>query len=235
MSRLAIAIGICLAALVVHDALAQQRRATPQRSTGGTQRVYRWTDAQGRVHITDTLPPEATGQARTEINARTGAVSGSVARALTPEEQAVADAAAAEAAAAAAEAERQRRLDASMLNSYATEADLRKSYDDRISLLEGTLQASLVSRQAQSEGLVSILVDAGDTELAGRPVNEETAEMIRTTRSELVRMIRIDNQRRAELADLRAEAEIAMQRFRDLRAGTVTAQAPATTPAPAGR
>ena len=75
-----------------------------------------------------------------------GMRSGEVARTLTPEEQAAAALAARQAASDAdAEAARKRR-DLAMAESYATEADLRRAYDERITLVEESLKTSRAGR-----------------------------------------------------------------------------------------
>src|SRR5690606_37035995 len=94
-------------------------------------KLYCWNDANGNRTCGDTLPPGATDLARTEINAASGSQTREVARALTEEELAAAAAAQAQAQAdAKAEAERLRR-DMAMVESYASEADLRRAYGER--------------------------------------------------------------------------------------------------------
>ena len=72
--------------------------ATPAES----QKLYRWVDADGKVHYSDSLPAEAVDRARRELNKNSGGTLTRVDRALTEAEraaqQAEADRAAAEAA-----------------------------------------------------------------------------------------------------------------------------------------
>src|SRR4249919_1034157 len=72
-------------------------------------KLYRWVDKQGKVHYDDALPAEAVDQARQEFSAKTGTATGSVDRALTPEERAQQEAAARAAAAASVTAEERAR------------------------------------------------------------------------------------------------------------------------------
>ena len=71
--------------------------------------------------------------------------------------------------AADAEAARQRR-DMAMVESYATEADLRRAYGERISLLDDSLKASQLDVANLRQSLVSLLDQASDLELSGKPV-----------------------------------------------------------------
>src|SRR5690606_36159550 len=92
-----------------------------------------------------TLPLDAVDRARTEINASSGNRTGQVPRALTDDERtAAALAARAAAEAEMAEAERHRR-DLAMVESYATEADLRRAYGERITLVDESLKTSELS------------------------------------------------------------------------------------------
>ena len=70
---------------------------------------------------------------------------------------------AAEAAREQADAEaRQLRRDLAMVESYANEADLRRAYGDRTSLLDETLKASRLGLSNLRLSLLSLLRQAGD-------------------------------------------------------------------------
>src|SRR5690606_3670128 len=101
--------------------------ATAQKSPAADRKPYCW-EEKGVQVCGDTVPADAVDLARTEISAARGTRTREVGRALTDEERAAA--ALAERAAAEAElaeAERKRR-DLAMVESYATEDDLRRAY-----------------------------------------------------------------------------------------------------------
>ena len=194
-------------------------------------KLYCWND-HGRKVCGDALPPEAAANARTEISAKSGMQTGEVARALTVEERAAAALAAEQAqAAAAAEAARQRR-DLAMVESYATEADLRRAYGARISLLDSSLKTSVLGESNLRLSLISLLNQASDLELAGKPVPASLVANLRNQHGELEKQQRILIQQRSERAALDGELSDAVIRYRALKQAE-TGGAAATAPMPA--
>jgi len=183
-------------------------------------KLYRWVDKEGKVHYDDALPPEAVDQARQEISATRGTVTGTVDRALTPEEHAQRAAEQKRAAELATQAEQQARMEESLLTSYQTEADLRRAYTARITLLEQTLESTGASLGSLRETIASVIAQASDAELEGRPVDPKQSASITELRAELLKQQRMQRDRRAELTALRAEYERLLGRFRQLHAAT---------------
>jgi hypothetical protein len=219
-----IAIAILLAFSA--SATAQRRNAAPV-----NKKLYCW-NQNGHRTCGDTLPPGATDLARTEINARSGMHTGEVGRALTQEERAAAASAEQQAElAAAAETARQRR-DLAMVESYATEADLRSAYGERIGLLDDALKASALGEANLRRSIVSLLDQASGLELAGKPVPATTVANLRRQHAELLKQQRILAQQRSDRASLDGELAGAVDRYRALKhpQGTAPAVAPATPP-----
>ena len=212
---------LCLAVLL---ALLVAGLADAQTKSGP--KLYRWVDKQGKVHFDDALPPEAVDQARQEFNARTGSVTGSVDRALTPEERAQLAAAAQAAIVAAAAANEQKRQEDIMMASYETEGEMRRAYGERVALLKMTLDSTDISINSLRENLATILADASDTELANRRVAEERVNTIRELHAEKVKQQVFQVNRRGELAALNSEFARMLTRYRELR----DASTPPTTP-----
>lgn len=192
-------------------------------------KLYRWVDKEGKVHFDQALPPEAVNQARREFDTKTGATIGSVDRALTPEEreqQAAAEKAAIEAAAAANE---QKRREEIMMASYETEAELRRAYGERITLLEMTIESTDISIKNLRENLATMLAQASDTELENRRVLDARATAIRELHAEQRKQEALQVSRRTNLAALNAEFARMLTRYRELRG---TGIAPTTQPTP---
>ena len=180
-------------------------------------KLYCWNDANGNRTCGDTLPPGATDLARTEINAASGAQTREVARALTVEERAAATSAAEQAQAdARAEAERLRR-DMAMVESYATETDLRRAYGERTSLLDDALKASALGESNLRRSLVVLLDQANTLQLAGRPVPETLLANVRSQHGELLKQQRITSEQRADRASLDTELADALARYNALK------------------
>lgn len=211
------------ASLIASGLAAAQSKDAPK--------LYRWVDKQGKVHYDDALPPEAVDQARREFSAKTGTVTGTVDRALTPEERAQQAAALLAAAEAAAGANEQKRQEEIMMASYETEADMRRAYGERIALLTLTLESTEISIKSLRENLATILAQASDTELENRRVVEDRVGDIRELHAEKIKQQAFQVNRRAELESLNAEFARMLNRYRELRGASAT---PTTTPAAPG-
>src|SRR5690606_15158858 len=122
-------------ALLLAPTLAFAQRGDAER------RVYCWEEG-GRKVCGDALPASAVDAARTEISAATGTVRARVGRAMTDEEREAAEAEARRAAAAAEAEAAERRRDLAMVESYTTEADLERAYDNRIILIDESIKTS---------------------------------------------------------------------------------------------
>ncbi|MEO6263853.1 MAG: hypothetical protein ABIO58_02615 [Luteimonas sp.] len=221
---------IRIIAIVVLLALSATSVAQKRKYVPVPKKLYCWTE-NGHKVCGDALPAEAAERARTEISARSGLRTGEVARALTEEERAAAAATAGQARVAAdAEAARQRR-DLAMVESYNTEADLRRAYGERISLLDASLKSSALGETNLRRSLISLLAQASDLELAGKPVSATIVANLRTQHGELHKQKRIFIQQRQDRAALDGELNDAVSRYRALK--RPTGAAPAATPEPA--
>ena len=192
-------------------------------------KLYCWND-NGRKVCGDALPPEAAARARTEISAKSGMHTGEVARALTTAELAAATTTAEQAQTAAAAAAASQRRDLAMVESYATEADLRRAYGERISLLDAALKASVLGEANLRLSLVSLLNHASDLELGGKPVPPVLVSNLRNQHGDLEKQQRILIQQRHDRAVLDGELADAVTRYRALKqaeAGGAAATAPA--------
>lgn len=221
----ATAIVLTLALVGLGSALAQ---------TAPTQkRIYCWNEGSNRV-CGDALPASAANSARTEFSARTGLETGSVARALTPEERAAA-AAAAKVAQQQTDAEAaQRRHDLAMVESYRSEDDLRRAYKERTDLADETIKASLLGVSNLRLSLISLLQQASDKELANAPVPPKLSNDIRSQHAELLRQQQILATQRADRAALESDMQDTLRRYRETRqaqSGAETVPTPAPAPA----
>jgi hypothetical protein len=195
--------------------------------SGAQKKVYCWEEG-GRKICSDAFPADAANRARTEISMRSGLRTGQVARALTDEERLAARFAADTARRQAeAEAMRQRR-DLAMVESYTTEADLRRAYGARTDLLDETVKASTLGVANLRLSLLSLLRQAGDKELAGEVVPKPLADSIRGQHDELLRQQQLLAVQEKDRATLDVELNDAVARYRALKA---PAGEPPTPPA----
>lgn len=188
-------------------------------------KLYCWTE-NGRKVCGDALPANAVDHARTEISAKSGLATGSVDRALSVDERA--------AAAAKAEADRQvalanearLRREMAMVESYAGEDELRRAYENRISLSEGTVKASQMGVAGLRQSLLTLLKRAGEAELSNKPVTKQLAGDIHLQHAELVRQQNMLAQQQRDASTIESEFADTLARYRALKA-------PATATPPA--
>ena len=197
-------------------------------------KVYCWNE-NGKKVCGDALPAEAADSARTEISAKSGLKTGQVSRALTEAERSAA-ALAADVARRQAEAEAMaQRRDLAMVESYMTEADLRRAYGERTELLDETLKASRLGLSNLRLSLLSLLRQAGDKELGGEVVPKPLADSIRSQHDELLRQQQMLAVQEKDRAALDVELNDAVARYRALKAPAGgKAPAPASQTPPTG-
>ncbi len=197
-------------------------------------KLYCWNE-NGRKVCGDALPAEAAGSGRTEFNVKSGLKSGEVARALTDEERAAAAAAETEAARLAETEAARLRRDLAMVESYTTEAELRRAFQERVDLLDETVKASRLGVGNLRQSLLGLLRQAGEMELAGKPVPANVAANIANQHRELRRQQAILVTQQRERAALGGEFDTAIARYRELkRPSTATAPAPVPATPPSG-
>jgi hypothetical protein len=210
MIRIALLLTAAVALAASGPADAQKRKGT----TPSGKKLYRWVDADGKVQISDTLPPEMVGTERREISAGSGRTTGTVARELTEAEKAELAAEAERTAVETARLAQQQRDEDAMLASYLTEDDLKRAYGDRIGLLKQTLESTDVSLVSLRAGLAEQLADASEAELQNKPVKEDRLTKIRELHGELIKQRRFQANRHVELLALDAEYVRMLERYR---------------------
>ena len=180
-------------------------------------KLYCWNE-NGRKVCGDALPPEQAANARTEFSATSGRTLDRVERALTAEERRAAEEAARQARLQAdSEAARIRR-DLAMVDSYATEADLRRAFSERIVLVEESIKTSVLGEANLRRGLVALLDRAANLELGGKPVPQPLRADIDRRHADLGRQLQILREQRTDRAALDTELAATLQRYHDLKA-----------------
>jgi len=209
--------------------------ATTAGAQNAKKKLYCWNENGSKV-CGDALPPEVAGSSRTEFSSSSGRRTGEIAAAMTPEERAAAAKAAADAATQAELDAARARREMAMVESYATEADLTKAFQERIDLLEETLKASELSVVGLRQSLTGLLRQAGELELAGKSVPFNARQNIASQHAELQRRERIFSQQKVERAQLDEELASVLKRYRDLKDGVrpTASEAAAGAPPPQG-
>lgn len=197
-----------------------------QKTGAPAKKLYCWTE-DGHKVCGDALPSTAVDSARTEISARSGLPTRHLERAPSADERA--------AAASQAEVDRlqsladQARLrrEMAMVESYNSEADLRRAYEHRISLSTGTVRASRMSVTGLRHSLLTLLKRAGNAELAGKPVIKPLAANIHQQHGELLRQQSMLVQQQHDASTIEGEFNDALARYRALKSPAAVPGTPA--------
>ena len=216
-ARTTVALVLLVAVAVPVAAAAGPAQSRDGAKRAGQKKVYCWND-NGRKVCGDALPAEAAASERTEFSATSGRPLAHVERALSAEERAAAATVAGQARLAAdAEAARVRR-DLAMVESYATEADLRRAFNERIVLVDESIKTSILSEANLRRGLVGLLSQAANLELSGKPVSASLRDDILSMHAELGRQLQLLHDQRADRGTLDSDLAAALQRYRGLKA-----------------
>lgn len=208
-----------IATLLAVALMALSFDATAQR------KLYRWTDKDGNVHYTDQLPPEAAQDKREELN-RQGITVRTTERARTPEEQAEWEAEQARLEAERIAAEEAAKMDAVLIGSYPTEADLQRAYNERFDLLEQSLESARVGIRSQEKSLAELLAHAADLERDGQKVPPAITDSIARTRDQVNDQRSYLERRENERAALQTEYDQLLARYRELKSAANDSSTP---------
>lgn len=211
--RLAAMSAILVAGLA---SIALSAAAQNTTSTAVDKKLYCW-DEHGQRICSDTLPPDAVDQAHDEFNARNGMRSAEIGKTLSAEEHAAAVAAEAQRRADEAAQQTRERTEQAMLTSYQNEAELRRVFSERIQIIDNNVRTARYNVFNLREGLILLLRNASEHELAGGNVTAALTNNIRRRHAELLwqqhLLASFERQRR----DLDGEIEQTLQRYRDLK------------------
>lgn len=178
---------------------------------------YRWHDANGGLHYSDSIPPDAVHLGYDIVNDN-GLLVRHVDREKTPAERAEAEAEAARAAAVTRAAQQQATADRQLLASYQNEAELREAQQAKLAQMQQSIDTTQSNLRNQEQNLTELLAHAADLERSGRPVPAELRKRLADQRQSVA-------DERGEVAHLQSERELTakqldaeLQRYRMLSA-----------------
>lgn len=178
---------------------------------------YRWHDAQGGLHYSDSIPPDAVHLGY-DIVDDNGLLVRHVNREMTPAERAAAEAEAARVAAAKRAADQQALADRQLLAAYPNESELRETHQARLAQMKQNIDTTQSNLRSQEQNLAELLAHAADLERSGSPVPAELRKRLADQRKNVA-------DERNEIAHLQSEREATaktqaaeLQRYRMLSA-----------------
>ncbi|WP_266184129.1 DUF4124 domain-containing protein [Dyella humicola] len=197
-------------------ALAAGLHAQAQNSSHGGIR-YRWRDASGLPHYSDSLSSDALKYGYELVNDR-GLVIQHVDRQLSPEERAAAQKQAEQQAAQQHAAEERTRGDSQMLAAYPTEAAYKDSQQQSLGNIDQQINTTRVNLRSQEKALADLLTRAGDLERAKQPVPKSLNDGISKQRNIVAgQRNTLERQQNARDAAEQKNAQD-LQHYRDVKA-----------------
>jgi hypothetical protein len=178
---------------------------------------YRWKDAAGVVHFSDTIPASALAGGYDIVNAQ-GLVVRHVERELTPAERRAAAARAAQEAAVRRDAQQRRVADAQMLAAYPTDQDLQASQQAQLQQIQADISSLETNLRSQEDSLTELLAHAADLEHSKQPippyVSKRIAEQRQSVNDERAALV----QKRADFVQTEVRFAAQLEHYRALRA-----------------
>ena len=178
---------------------------------------YKWHDAQGLPHFSDSLTAEAMKYGYDLVNDR-GLVIQHVPRQLTPEERAVAN------KLAAAQAEQQRIIreranaEEQMLAAYPDEESFRISQQQALDTIDQQIHTTQLNLRSQEKALTDLLARAADIERGKKPVPKFLTDSIVQQRDVVTGQRTALQRQQAERAQTVQQQIKQLARYRELKA-----------------
>src|SRR6185312_4710101 len=206
------------ALLLLPAVLLAASAVTPAGATDNSPVVhYRWKDAAGVVHFSDTIPASALAGGYDVVN-NDGQVVRHISRELTPAERQAAAAEAAREAAAKRAAQQQSLSDTQMLSAYPTDKDLQQSQQAQLQQIQTDIATLQTNLRSQEGTLTDLLAHAADLEHSGEPIPAAVNKRISEQRESVSQERNALMQRHADLAHAQTKFAVQLQRYRALRA-----------------
>ncbi|GAA0710662.1 hypothetical protein GCM10009105_11980 [Dokdonella soli] len=181
---------------------------------------FKWHDAGGNLHYSDALPPEA-AKLGYEVVSPQGIVIKRVERAKTAEELAASKAELAKAKAERDQVDEHARADARMLSGYPTEADLKRSQQQKLEMLNQQIVAAQISLRSQEQTLADLLGRAADAERANKALPDPEARQLAAMRKQVDDQRLAVERRQYERDTALSQFEGETTRYRELKAKLV--------------
>ena len=191
--------------------------ALPQEAPVVEKKIYRWVDKNGKVQISDQLPPDAVDNERKEYNANTGTLKTIIKPQLTPAERAAADKQAKIDALANIEAETAKRIEQGLLINYETEQELQRSFEERTDLLKQTIISLKASIQSRRAVLITELNRLSDLELTGQTVAEVNIIELKQNHDLILDQSAHLERLNSSFSIIKSEFEITLAKYRELK------------------
>jgi len=187
------------------------------------QKLFRWVDKEGKVHFSDTVPPEATNFDREVLNDR-GVTVGFQQGEITDAERAAKESKEAEEAAALAAKAEVARHDRMLLETYISVSDIEDLRDRRVGLLESQITVAENYLTNLRKRLIDLQSEASKfkpytTDENALPIPRNLAVDLSRTLDSINVYEQTLSRTRSEQQALRESFDRDIARFRELKGG----------------
>lgn len=198
-------------------ALGGNAAAAAQHRSEGSAVQYRWHDAHGLLHYSDSLSADAMANGYDIVDSR-GIVIRHVDRQLTPEERVEAKKQADIAAAKQRADDLQKRNDEQMLAAYPNESDLVDTQKNELTSIDQQITTTRKSLQTQEQALAGLLDRAGELERAKQPVPKYLADRVTAQRNVVASQRALLDRLQTSYVNTQLKQEAQLSRYRELKA-----------------
>jgi hypothetical protein len=183
-------------------------------SADAQKKIYKWTDAKGVVHYSERQPASESAQGNEQLNAQ-----GVVVNKQADQQTAIKNAEETK----RLEAERkavlaQKEADQRLIDSYASEADITRGYQQNVQLLEQQVNTTTIDIADREKGLAKLVAQAAETERAGKPVPEAIKQMIANERVQILTQKKYVVDKNAAKLTAKTKYEQDLKRYREVLA-----------------
>ncbi len=183
--------------------------------TATAQVHYKWTDEQGAVHFSDTVPPDSVKFGYDVLNSE-GIAIRHVDRARTPEEIKAMQAEARQREEAKRRAADLIKADQQLLAAYPTEGELIRAQKAQIEVIDQNIRGADINIKSQERSLADLLSRAGELERANKPLPAKLAQQIGDMRNDIEKQRAIIQQSQQEKTDSAHKFELELDHYREL-------------------
>lgn len=179
-------------------------------------KIYKCTDAAGKVYYSQTYDPKMCGGGVSQLNEQ-GMEVKKLERQKTAEELAADREQAKRDADAKVIAEHQAQQDRALMMSYTSEADLDRARKQELEVVQASINTTKLSLASQEKALAEILAHAASFERAQKPVPQVTADQLKMVREQIEITSKQVAERGNELKRIDASYEAKLARYRELK------------------
>ncbi len=180
-------------------------------------KIYKCTDAAGKVYYSQTYDPKLCGGGVSQLNAQ-GMEVKTLERQKTAEELAADREQAKRDAEAKVIAENQAQQDRALMMSYTSEADLQRARLQELEVIQASINTTRLSLASQEKALADILAHAASFERAQKPVPQVTTDQLKMVRQQIEITNKQVLERGHELQRIDTTYETKLARYRELKA-----------------